>query len=54
MYAYRWSDTVTWGGDLAPIDGDTVYVPKGMVLLVDQSTPILYLLLVEGTIIFAD
>lgn len=54
LYAYRWSDTLTWGGDLAPIDGDTVYVPAGMVLLVDQTTPNLYLILVEGTIIFAD
>lgn len=54
LYAYRWSDTLTWGGDFAPIDGDTVYVPKGMVLLVDQTTPNLYLILVEGTIIFAD
>ena len=54
LYAHRWSDTLTWGGDFAPINGDTVYVPKGMVLLVDQTTPNLYLILVEGAIVFAD
>ena len=53
-YAYRWSDPATWGGDIPPIDGDTVYVPKGMVLLVDQSTPNLFIIIVEGSIVFAD
>lgn len=54
MYAYRWSDELTWGGDLPPTDGDTVYVPVGMVLLVDTSTPALYSIFVEGSIIFSD
>jgi len=53
-YAFRWSDPATWGGDIPPIDGDTVYVPKGMVLLVDQSTPKLQIIVVEGAIIFED
>jgi hypothetical protein len=53
-YAFRWSDPATWGGDIPPIDGDTVYIPPGMVLLVDQSTPNLKIIIVEGTIIFAD
>ena len=53
-YAFRWSDPATWGGDIPPIDGDTVYVPKGMVLLVDQSTPNLKTIIVEGSIVFAD
>jgi hypothetical protein len=34
-YVMRWSDIRTWGTDLPPIDGDLVYVPKGMHLLVD-------------------
>jgi len=38
-YVSRWSDINTWGGDLPPTDGDSVYVPPGMVLYVDQSTP---------------
>lgn len=54
VYAYRWSDPLTWGGDLPPVDGDTVYVPVGMILLVDQTTPNLYTIIVEGSIIFAD
>ena len=54
VYAYRWSDPATWGGDIPPIDGDSVYVPTGMVLLVDQSTPKLYSIIVEGWIVFSD
>lgn len=54
LYGYRWSDESTWGGDFPPTEGDTVYVPEGMVLIVDQSTPPLQLILVEGTIIFSD
>lgn len=54
FYAFRWSDPATWGGDIPPIDGDAVYVPVGMVLLVDQSTPNLKTIIVEGSIIFAD
>ena len=54
-YVLRWSDIRTWGTDMPPIDGDLVYVPKGMNLLVDQSTPNLKGILVEnGTLTFAD
>lgn len=54
-YVMRWSDIRTWGTDMPPIDGDLVYVPVGMNLLVDQSTPILEGILVEnGTLTFAD
>lgn len=38
MYVMRWSDIRTWGTDMPPVDGDIVSVPKGMTLLVDQST----------------
>lgn len=54
LYADRWSDEQTWGGDMPPVEGDTVYVPKGMVLLVDTSTPPLYSIIVEGSIVFSD
>ena len=51
----RWSDKRTWGTDVPPIDGDLVVVPQGMALYVDQSTPILEGILVEGgKLIFAD
>lgn len=47
----RWSDHRTWGVDLPPVDDDLVYVPRGMHLLVDQSTPLLEGIVVEnGTI----
>ena len=54
LYVDRWSDANTWGGDAAPIDGDSVYVPRGMTLLVDQSTPLMFSIIVEGKIKFAD
>lgn len=38
-YVMRWSDIDTWGTDLPPVEGDLIYVPKGMTLYVDQSTP---------------
>jgi hypothetical protein len=54
-YVLRWSDIRTWGTDLPPVDGDLVYVPPGMNLLVDQTTPILKGILVQnGTLTFAD
>ena len=54
LYIDRWSNTATWGDEAVPREGDTVYVPKGMTLLVDQSTPILYTVIVEGKIQFED
>lgn len=54
LYADKWSSGLAWGDDPIPIDGDTVFVPKGKTLVVDQSTPKLSLILVEGSIIFAD
>ena len=54
-YVMRWSDVRTWGTDLPPIEGDMVYVPPGMTLLVDQTTPRLDGIVVErGKIIFSD
>ena len=51
----RWSDQRTWGTDLPPVEGDLVYVPEGMTLYVDQSTPQLEGIIVEnGKLIFAD
>ena len=40
-YVLKWSDSRTWGVDSVPVDGDLVYVPTGMTLLVDINTPIL-------------
>lgn len=56
IYIDRWSSQDTWGGEALPREGDSVYVPPGMTLLVDvPSTPVLYSIIVEGgRIIFSD
>ena len=54
-YVLKWSDSRTWGVDSVPVDGDLVYVPTGMTLLIDTNTPILNGIAVEGgTLIFSD
>jgi hypothetical protein len=53
LYVLKWSDSRTWGVDAPPVEGDLVYVPPGMTLLIDQDTPILLGIAVEkGTLIF--
>jgi hypothetical protein len=53
-YVNLWSSDVTWGGEFAPLQGESVYVPSGLNLLVDvDSTPVLNAVIVEGSIIFA-
>lgn len=53
FYVLKWSDSRTWGVDLPPIDGDLIYVPAGMTLLVDQNTPnLLGIAAQNSTIIF--
>jgi len=54
IYANYWSADTTWGGEFAPMEGESVYVPKGLNLLVDvDSTPKLKAVIVEGQLIFA-
>jgi hypothetical protein len=53
MYVSRWSDTETWGGDIPPLEGESISIPKGQHLLVDiDSTPVLNAIIVEGSLIF--
>ena len=55
LYVLRWSKAATWGVDIPPVDNDLIYVPKGTTLLVDQDTPVLEGISVEGgTIVFDD
>lgn len=55
LYVLKWSDKRTWGVSLPPVDGDLVYIPQGMTLLVDQSTPILAGIAAQNaTIIFSN
>lgn len=44
-----WSESSTWGGQWAPVDGESVVVPKGLNLLVDiDQSPMLNMVLVDG------
>lgn len=53
MYVNLWSSDTTWGGEFQPMDGESVYVPSGLNLMVDiDESPMLNLVMVEGTIIF--
>ena len=64
--AYSWSSTSTWGGLPVPVEGDSVYVPRGKTLLYDFEVdtsdapqpyllyPRLNLLVVEGKFIVKD
>ena len=61
-YIDRWSAKTTWGGNLPPTGcGDyvvdqgcteSVVIPEGQVILMDVSPPRLFLLLIQGTLIF--
>jgi len=53
-YVSVWSSDTTWGGEFAPLEMESVYIPTGLNLLVDvDSTPQLNLIMVEGSLIFA-
>lgn len=53
-YVSLWSDDTTWGGEFAPMDGESIYIPHGLNLLVDiDATPKLRAVIVEGALIFA-
>jgi hypothetical protein len=53
-YVSAWSSDTTWGGEFAPMYGESIYIPAGLNLLVDvDKTDELNLIMVEGTLIFA-
>lgn len=61
-YIDAWGARTTWGGKAPPTGcgswhedkdcTDTVYIPEGQVVLLDQDLPRFYLLLIEGSLIF--
>jgi len=51
-YLDRWSAVTTWANSEPPVDGDTVFVPDGQSVLLDVPSPKLYLLLVQGDMVF--
>jgi len=49
-----WSDETTWGGEFAPMEMESVYVPAGLNLFIDvDRTALLNAIVVEGSLIFA-
>lgn len=55
LYVLKWSDPTTWGVDIPPVANDLIVVPTGTTLMVDQDTPILEGIAVDGgTLVFDD
>jgi hypothetical protein len=53
-YVSVWSSDTTWGGEFAPMYLESIYIPKGLNLLVDvDSTPLLTAVVIDGSLIFA-
>nr|XP_034372677.1 fibrocystin-L [Arvicanthis niloticus] len=53
LYADVWSANSSWGGKLPPEEGSLAVITKGQIILLDQSTPVLKMLLIQGgTLIF--
>jgi hypothetical protein len=53
-YVNAWSIDATWGGEFAPMDGESIHIPHGLNLLVDiDATPILMAVIVEGSLFIA-
>ncbi|PKL79304.1 MAG: hypothetical protein CVV27_02055 [Candidatus Melainabacteria bacterium HGW-Melainabacteria-1] len=48
----RWSDPATWNGD-KPVAGDTLVIPAAKKILLDENTPDLAGLTIEGELMFA-
>ncbi|KAL1767893.1 fibrocystin-L isoform X2 [Sigmodon hispidus] len=53
LYVDVWSANSSWGGNPPPEEGSLAVITKGQIILLDQSTPILKMLLIQGgTLIF--
>ncbi|KAM4688908.1 fibrocystin-L [Discoglossus pictus] len=53
FYIDVWSSKYTWGGESPPDEGSLAVITKGQTILLDQSTPVLKMLLIQGgTLIF--
>nr|XP_014351910.1 PREDICTED: fibrocystin-L [Latimeria chalumnae] len=48
FYIDVWSSKYTWGGESPPEKGMLVVISKGQTILLDQSTPVLKMLLIQG------
>jgi hypothetical protein len=54
IYGLPFSKTYSWGNEIPPRKGDTIYVPPGQTLIVDVSTEVLFAVIIEGGIYFSD
>ncbi|XP_044514196.1 fibrocystin-L [Gracilinanus agilis] len=48
LYIDVWSSNFSWGGQSPPEEGSLVVITKGQIILLDQSTPVLKMLLIQG------
>lgn len=51
-YLDRWSHLTSWLRDEPPLDGDSVIIPPDQAILMDMSPPRLFLLLIQGLLVF--
>ena len=52
-YVSFWSDDTTWGGEFAPMDGESIWIPQGLNLLIDiDQSPIINAIICEGSLLF--
>ncbi|GIL53442.1 hypothetical protein Vafri_9024 [Volvox africanus] len=54
QYIDVWSRNSTWGGGPLPGYEDSVVIPAGITILLDISPPKLYIIVLEGNLIFDD
>ena len=47
-YVDVWSSKFTWGGREPPVAGDFVVIPKSQTILLDTSTPVIKMILING------
>merc|ERR1719431_993384 len=44
----RWNSIWTWGGTGTPLAGELIHITEGQTILLDTSTPVLKMLLIDG------
>ena len=51
-YLDRWSALNTWANNEPPLYNDTVIIPEGQTILMDMSPPLVFVLLVQGVLVW--
>uniref|UniRef100_A0A3Q3X6F5 Uncharacterized protein n=1 Tax=Mola mola TaxID=94237 RepID=A0A3Q3X6F5_MOLML len=54
FYIDVWSSRFTWGGQSPPEKGSFAVITKNQTILLDTNTPVLKMLLIQGTLVFDD